>query len=147
MKKLMTLIAAALLVSSAGVAQVTKVPTSAKDNFEKQYPTAENAEWENEVLNSSVRFELNGEKMIADYSNKGIWKSTLKETVFDNLPETVKTGFKLSKYSDREVTDVKTVYYPGDVMQYRIKVEKNDLQKKYLYFNPEGKLLKDNITL
>lgn len=147
MKKLITLLVAATMFSVSASAQVTKVPQSAKDNFARQYPAAENVEWDNEVLNASVRFELNGEKMIADYTNKGIWKSTLKEISFDNLPETVKTGFRLSKYADREVTDAKTVYYPGNVIQYRVKVEKNDLQKKYLFFSPEGKLLRDTITL
>src|SRR6476620_2377905 len=105
MKKLMMILGAGLLFSAASMAQVTKVPQSAKDNFEKQYPAAENAEWDNEVLNASVRFDLNGDQLIAEYSNKGIWKSTLKAMPFESLPETVKTGFKLSKYSDREVTD------------------------------------------
>ncbi len=147
MKKLMILLlVTGSFVFSAG-AQVTKVPQSAKDNFAKQYPSAQNVEWENEVLNATVRFEINDEQMIAEYSNKGIWKSTLKTITPGALPETVNTGFKLSKYSDWEVTDTKIVYYPGDITQYRLKVEKNDLQKKYLYFNTEGKLLRDSITL
>ncbi|MFT3981682.1 MAG: PepSY-like domain-containing protein [Ferruginibacter sp.] len=148
MKKLpIFLLAVCIMIGTAVSAQVTKVPQTAKDNFEKQYPAAQNVEWSNDVLSASVTFTLNDEKMNAEYSNKGIWKSTYKETSFENLPDAVKNGFRLSKYSDREVSDVKTVYYPGDVIQYRVKVDKNDVQKKYLFFNTEGKLLRDAITL
>lgn len=147
MKKLFLLLVVSGSFVFSSAAQVTKVPQTAKDNFARQYPNAEHVEWENEVLNAAVRFEINDEQMIAEYSNKGIWKSTLKAIAFEALPATVNTGFKLSKYSDWEVTDTKLVYYPGDIIQYRVKVEKNDLQKKYLFFNTEGKLLRDSITL
>jgi hypothetical protein len=32
-------------------------------------------------------------------------------------------------------------------VRYRLKVEKNDLQKKYLFFDKNGRLLKDSITI
>ncbi len=85
--------------------------------------------------------------MNAEYSNKGIWKNTYQQIVYENLPSAVQDGFTKSKYADREVTDVKKIYYPADVIQFRIKVEKNDLQKKYLYFDTSGKLLRDANTL
>ncbi len=133
--------------SMQATAQVTSIPEQAKKNFAAQYPGAEQVEWDNDLINVNVRFVLNGENMNAEYSNKGIWKNTLKDWFFEQLPAEVKDGFKKSKYADREVSEVKLVYLPGDVQQFRIKAEKNDLQKKYLYFNLEGRLIRDANTL
>jgi hypothetical protein len=130
-----------------GNAQVTSIPEQAKENFFKQYPEAKNVKWENNVVNVNVRFEVDSNQMNAEYSNKGIWKNTLKDWSYDKLPEDIKEGFKKSKYADREVTDVKVLYLPGYVIQYRLKTEKNDVEKKYLFFNTEGRLLRSSVTL
>ncbi len=135
------------LSSLTGNAQVTSVPEQAKENFFKQYPGATNVKWSNDVVNVNVRFEEDGDKLNAEYSNKGIWKNTLKDWTFDKLPEDVKQGFQKSKFADREVSDVKKLYLPGNVIQYRLKAEKNDVEKKYLFFNGEGRLLRSAVTL
>lgn len=135
------------LLATSAFSQVTKVPQAAKDNFARQYPKAEAITWDNDVINVNVRFELNGEKMNAEYSNKGIWKKTEKSWEYDKLPEEVKDGFDKSKYADRDVVETVIVYLPGDVEQYRLKVEKNDLQKKYLFFDEDGRLIREAITL
>jgi hypothetical protein len=36
---------------------------------------------------------------------------------------------------------------PAKVEQYRVKVSKNEIQKKYLYFNKNGRLVRDAITI
>lgn len=128
-------------------AQVTSIPEQAKTNFATQYPTAQSVKWDNDVVNVNVRFDLDGQQMNAEYNNKGIWKNTLIDYTYDKVPESVKEGFKKSKYADRDVTDVKAVDLPGNVRQYRLKVEKNDVQKKYLYFNNDGRLVRDANTL
>ena len=138
---------ALLFLFNEGFAQVTKVSQIAKDNFAKQYPKAENAEWTNAIVSVNVQFELNGKSMNAEYNNKGIWKSTLQDESYDQLPEAVLDGFKKSKYADREVTDTKIIFYPGDVIQYRIKAEKNDVEKKYLFFDENGRMLRESLTL
>ena len=134
-------------IVQSGFSQVTSVPQTAKDNFAKQYPAAENVNWDNDIVNVNVRFTLNGEQMNAEYSNKGTWKNTFQHSSLEKLPAEVQDGFNKSKYADREVTDVKILYLPADVIQYRIRVEKNDLQKKYLYFDTNGKLVRDANTL
>ena len=149
MKSFKFFVAFIALVFSAShlQAQVTSVPEQAKTNFAAQYPGATNVEWDNDVVNVNVRFELDGEKMNAEYNNRGTWKSTLKAWTFEKLPASVKDGFDKSKFADREVTEVMVVYLPGDVKQYRIKAEKNDLQKKFLYFNEQGRLVRDANTI
>jgi Putative beta-lactamase-inhibitor-like, PepSY-like len=127
--------------------QVTKVPESAKENFARQYPSAQKVDWNNDVVNVNVKFELDGEQMNAEYTNKGIWKKTEKKWAYDKLPQEVRDGFNKSKYADRGVSETVILYLPGDVEQYRLKVEKNDLQKKYLFFNKEGRLIRDAVTI
>ena len=147
MKTTCSLFALFLLFSISSFSQVTRVPQVAKDNFARQYPEAREVNWDNDVINVNVRFELNGERMNAEYSNKGIWKKTEKDWEFDKLPDDVKDGFDKSKYADRDVVETVIVYLPGDVEQYRLKVEKNDLQKKYLFFDEDGRLIREAIAL
>ena len=127
--------------------QVTSVPEQAKANFFKQYPDAANVQWQNDLINVNVRFEQDNNKLNAEYNNKGIWKSTLKDWTFDQLPADVKEGLEKSKYADREISDVKVVYLPGYVIQYRLRAEKNDVEKKYLFFSTQGRLLRTSVTL
>ncbi|MBK7562557.1 MAG: PepSY-like domain-containing protein [Chitinophagaceae bacterium] len=133
--------------SVQGFAQVTSIPEQAKENFFRQYPDAKNVQWENNVVKVNVRFEQDSNKLIAEYSNKGIWKNTLKDWTYEQLPEDVKEGLKKSKYADREVTDVKVLYLPGYVIQYRLRTEKNNVEKKYLFFNTAGRLIRTSVTL
>jgi hypothetical protein len=128
-------------------AQVTSIPEQAKENFFKQYPDAKNVQWENDVVNVNVRFEQDSNKLNAEYSNKGIWKRTLKDWTFDKLVTDVKEGFAKSKYGTMQVTDVKVLYLPGYVIQYRLKVSKNDIENKFLFFNTEGRLVRTTVAL
>lgn len=128
-------------------AQVTSIPEQAKESFFKQYPDAKNVKWENNIVNVNVRFELDSSNMNAEYNNKGIWKNTLKDWSFDKVPADVKDGFNKSKFAGREITEVKMLYLPGYVIQYRLKVEKSGLEKKYLFFSTEGRLIRSSVTL
>jgi hypothetical protein len=128
-------------------AQVTTIPDQAKQNFFKQYPDATNVEWSNNVVNVNVRFEQDSNKLFAEYNNKGIWKWTLKEWTYDQLPGDVKEGFSKSKYAGRDVTETRVMYLPGYVIQYRLKVEKSDVEKKYLFFNGDGRLVRSTVAL
>ena len=137
-----------LLISSAGgYAQVTTIPEQAKEHFFKQYPDAKDVQWVNDVVNVNVKFEQDSNKLNAEYSNKGIWKKTLKEWHYDKLPADVKEGLSKSKYAGREVLETKVVYLPGYVIQYRLKVVKSDFERKFLYFNTGGRLVRTNVAL
>lgn len=135
------------LIGTNGQSQVTSIPEQAKANFFKQYPDAENVKWENDVVNVNARFEQDGDKLNAEYNNKGIWKRTLKEWSYDKLTEDVKVGFAKSKYAGKQVKDVKVLYLPGYVIQYRLKVEKNSVENKFLFFNTDGRLIRTTVAL
>jgi hypothetical protein len=136
-----------LTISPKGFAQVTSIPEQAKENFFKQYPDAKNVQWENDVVNVNVRFEQDSNKMNAEYSNKGIWKRTLKDWSYEKLITDIKEGFTKSKYAGMQVLDVKMLYLPGYVIQYRIKVAKNEVERKFLFFNTEGRLVRTTVAI
>jgi len=127
--------------------QITSIPEEAKANFANQYPEATDVVWTNNVINVGVKFDLNGEKMYAEYTNKGIWKETYQDWTLEKLPVAVTDGLDKSKYAEWKIKTVKLVHYPGNIERYRVEVEKNELQKKYLYFNTKGRMVKSSITL
>ena len=147
MKKGLLLYACLLLLSGFAFSQVREIPKAVEETFANQYRGASNIEFKDQLTSVNVHFELEGEKMIASYTNKGLWRETQKEVEFETLPSEVKDGFEKSKFSGREVENVIVLYLPGGVEQYRLKARKNDVEKKYLYFNPKGRLLRESVTL
>jgi hypothetical protein len=128
-------------------AQLREVPDEVEQSFTTQYAGAEDIEYKDHLLQVRVHFKQKGDKLMATYTNKGLWKETEKDWTFDQLSDTVKDGFEKSKYADWKVLETKVLYRPNNVELYRVKVEKNEVQKKYLFFNPKGRLLEESITL
>jgi hypothetical protein len=128
-------------------AQGDNVPSVVKETFNQQYPNAENVVYEDNLLQVWVNFVLNGDNMRANYTRKGQWKNTEKDWSYDQLPAAVKDGFLKSKYADREIEETKIIYRAGGTQWYRLKARKNGLQKKHLFFNEQGRLVEDSITL
>jgi hypothetical protein len=127
--------------------QVREIPKVVEETFTNQYKSATNIDYKDQLVRIDVSFELDGEKMLASYTNKGVWKETQKEWTFEKLSDAVKDGFKKSKYADREVAETTVLYLPGGGEQYRLKARKSDVEKKYLYFNKDGRLLRTSVTL
>ena len=146
MARFIFIIAMTLFVSTS-FAQIRDIPKEVTDNFGAQYPTAEKVEFKDNLVNVQVNFVLNGETMQATYSNKGVWKNTEKEWNYDQLSDEIKSGFEKSKYAEWKVVETKIVYQPGGTEIYRIKAEKNDVNKRNLFFNKSGRLMDDDITL
>lgn len=146
-RNLLLLMLGLFTLGSSVFAQSENVPQAVKETFTKQYPAAENVEYKDNLLNVWVNFTLNGDTLKANYTKKGVWENTEKAITYDQLPEAVKDGFSKSKYADREVEETKIIYRPGGTERYRIKARKNDLQKKYLYFNEKGQLVEDAIAI
>ena len=135
------------IISVQAFSQVTSIPEQAKENFFKQYPDAKNVKWDNDVISVNATFEQDSTKMNAEYNNKGIWKKTLKDWSYEQLTNDVQDGFKKSKYAGKQVMEVKVLYLPGYVIQYRIKVEKNNIERTFLYFNTEGRLVRTAVAI
>ncbi|MBL7739572.1 MAG: hypothetical protein JNK14_10150 [Chitinophagaceae bacterium] len=136
-----------LIFSALSYSQIREVPKIVEETFAQQYNGATQVDYKDQLVRVDVYFELKGEKMIASYTNKGIWKGTEKEWDFDKLSEEVKDGFKKSKYADREIEETVVLYLPGGTEQYRIKAKKSGVEKKFLFFNTSGRLLRTAVTL
>jgi hypothetical protein len=127
--------------------QIRKVPASVTEAFKEKYPNATNVEWKDKVTSFAASFEEEGKQYEAKFNSKGEWQETEEMINEEEMPETVKEGLEKSKYSEWEIIKVRRIELPGDVVQFKVQVEKSEIQKKNLLFSSEGKLLKDNITI
>jgi len=148
MKKGFLFITILFLLTGSLFAQLRPLPAGVTDAFSSRYPHAQNVTWKDKLHYFEATFNLNGTEINADFSANGEWVSSETKTNYDNLPDVVKDGFTKSKYSDwtkGSVTEIQRMGKPG---QYKIYVEKSSpFQKKYLYFDANGKLTRDVITL
>lgn len=147
MKKISIWMLAMIFTTGSAFAQIREIPKAVEETFSNQYKGATNIDYQDQLVHVDVQFELEGEKMVATYSNKGVWKETRKAWAFDKLSTEVQDGFKKSKYADREIEETTVIYLPGGSEQYRLKAKKSGVEKKYLFFNDKGRLIRDAITI
>lgn len=141
------LICPAFFLGSAR-AQFTKIPGEVTDAFRTQYPNATGATWSHKISYFQVDFKLDSGQYLARYDTKAQWKGSERTITADQLPAPVKDGYDKSIYTDQwQVKEYTVLYFPGNVMKYRLLVRKSGLQKKYLYFDTNGKMLEGTSTL
>jgi hypothetical protein len=128
-------------------AQLGKIPAAVTDAFATRYPHATHVEWHDKLHNYVAHFKLNKCIITASFSSKGDWQGSEREMEFSQLPGEVKDGFSKSKYAGREMKAAFEVQELGKPLRYRINVQKSGIQKKNLYFDVNGRLLKESITL
>jgi hypothetical protein len=138
---------ACVFVAGSAFSQIRQIPDKVRENFANKYPNAQNIEFKDKLVSVNIHFTIDSENYIASFNNDGDWKETERAYDFEKLSADVKDGFEKSKYADWKVIETGIIYKPGDLEEYRLKVEKSDLQKKYLFFNPKGRLKRDSITL
>jgi hypothetical protein len=132
-----------LLIGMAGSlqAQLRKIPSEVTEAFKAKFPEAEKVEWKDKLTYFQAQFAIGEDQMSADFSNEGEWQQTEKKISFEELPEEVKDGLNKSKYADWTPGSVTLIEKDEDIRQYKIYVEKSSLiQKKFLFFTPEGRL-------
>ena len=152
MKKLFSLCGSfsiLLILFGSGIckAQLRPLPPAVKQAFAQRFPRADSIAWQDRLIYVDALFQEQGKACKARFSSNGDWQFTEKAIPLEQLPSAVQDGLNKSKYADWQVNEVDHIDLPGKTEQYKIMVEKNDLQKKNLFFNPAGRLLKDNITL
>ncbi|THU33425.1 hypothetical protein FAM09_25070 [Niastella caeni] len=138
----------AVTLYSTGHAQVRKVPAEVTEAFRSKYPMATNIEWRDRLSGFTASFDLNNAHYEAKFTNKGFWQNTENKIPEAELPDAVKDGFQKSKYAEEwTIKNVYKIAMKEEKTQYRVEIEKNDIQKKHLFFDPNGRLLRDNIKL
>ena len=136
-----------LLSASVSYAQIRKIPAEVTQSLKDKYPMATEIEWKDKIRGFTATFILNEEKHVANFTNEAIWESTETDIQESELPEVVRDSYGKSKYSDWEIGGVQKIELPEEKIQYRILVIKSEFRRKNLYYSPEGKLLKDKVTL
>jgi len=150
MKKLVvifTLFTGLLLTSNYSFSQIRKIPSAATESLKEKYPGAEKVQWKDQISHFTAKFTLDSKDYEAHFDNDGVWKESLVKIDEDQLPSEVKDGIEKSKYSDWTIDKVEKIESSNDSLQYRLQVKSGDIKKKILYFNPDGKLAKDHVTL
>jgi len=128
-------------------AQIRKVPAEVTEAFKAKYPDTKNVEWKDKLTGFQASYEINGVHYQSKFSNKGEWLQTEKSIAEEALPAPVKDGYGKSKYTGWQLKEVSRIENKDNSIQYRLFVRKSGVEKKYLYFDPEGKLVKDEITI
>ncbi|MHB1921836.1 MAG: PepSY-like domain-containing protein [Chitinophagaceae bacterium] len=128
-------------------AQIRPIPFAVKQAFSQRFPGVHSITWQDKLIYVDGLFQEQGKNCRARFSSNGDWQFTEKVLPLEELPAAVQDGLNKSKYADWQVKEVDQVDLPGKEEQFKILVEKNELQEKNLFFNPSGRLLKDNITL
>jgi hypothetical protein len=128
-------------------AQLRKIPAEVTEAFSLRYPHATKVEWRDKLHYFEASFELNGSVISADFSSKGEWEGSERKLEFDELPVDVKEGIEKSKYADWQKNTAFEIQELGKPLQYRFNVQKSSIHKKNLYFDVNGKLLKESIVL
>jgi hypothetical protein len=78
MARLVLALAAAFILSFNASAQLREIPKEVKQAFESQYPAAQKAEYRDNLIDVHVVFYIDSIRMVAEYTNKGVWKETEK---------------------------------------------------------------------
>jgi hypothetical protein len=149
MKKicLLVILALAAVAFNSSSAQLRKVPAEVTEAFKAKYPNTKNVEWKDKITSFQANYEMDDVKYESKFSNKGEWLQTEKEVAQETLPAEVKDGYSKSKFTDWQLKSATWVQSKENGVQYRLFVRKNDIEKKYLYFDKDGKLVKDVITI
>ncbi len=145
--KQQTLFLLLITLSQITDAHIRKIPAEVTEAFRLRYPHAEKVSWKDKITAFHAVFILNGHEMFADFSSRGEWQGCKKKIQLEDLSDDVKDGLSKSKYADWEKGSMVEIDKNGESLQYRIMVRKRGVRKKYLYFNTNGKLLKDALTL
>jgi hypothetical protein len=136
-----------ILITTTVQAQFRKIPAVVTEAFKARYPHAEKVAWKDEMTSFEAQFTLNGFVMTADFNSKGEWQNSEKKIQFSDLPSAVNDGFKKSKYADWKIASIVEIDKNSEALQYRIEVKKSAVQKKYLFFNTNGRLIHDAVII
>ena len=146
MKKVLLFLVLSASIAMAN-AQVRKIPATVTGAFATKYPNAQTVSWKDKLTSFEATFMNNGIHTNAYFKSTGDWVETDETLSFPTLPSVVKDGYSKSKYNtDWKTGDVVEIQKPDNI-QYRITVKKSDVQLKYLYFDTNGKLIKEDLTL
>lgn len=135
----------AIVIFATGLANAqdlnsADVPGNLRDTFDKEYPKASDVEWEKELGNYKVEFDLNRRDHEVWYNASGNMLKKEQEITEAEIPEIIRATIK-SKYAGYRVDDVEMVY-KNNVKTFEIELEKGQ-DEKHLIFDDKAKVLSE----
>ena len=84
---------------------------------------------------------MKGEHYLASYE-KNEWRYSLMDYDYNRLPSKVKKSLKSTKYGNKDVLETTLVYLPSGFEEYRIKLNDDSFNNRYIYLNENGKAIR-----
>jgi hypothetical protein len=149
MKKLICLLMAAafLVVAKPTKAQFRDIPAAVTSAMKEKYPNATEISWDDKVSYFQAKFLLDGKRQEARFKKDGTWEVTEKAILFDEMPSAVQEAFNASEYKKWTLRTVAALENSQGGKEYRVYVRNNTVQRKYLYYGEDGKLLRESYKL
>jgi uncharacterized membrane protein YkoI len=141
--KTLKIFAVILFATGAVMAQdlrPAEVPGNLKDAFNKEYSKATNVEWEKELDNYKVEFDLNRRDHEVWYNASGTVLKKEIEITEGELPQALRDAIK-SRYAGYRVDDVEKIWQ-NNATTYEVELEKGQ-DEKYIVFDDNGKVLSE----
>jgi hypothetical protein len=127
-------------------AQVVNIPDKAKKHFSEHYKDVNNIDWSNNVTNYQCKFVDNGVSFTAHYNVDGAWAYTEKWIDEKEIPSLTKDTFSKSKYRNWEKKGIAYVENNDGKKYYRFEVKKG-LEKRYVFIDKDGKVIKETLSI
>ena len=151
MRKLMFAVFAVVVALGLYACDNYDAPTSLRNTFSKQYPTAVDVEWERKHGYVVVDFYLPGSgECEAWYKKSGTWVMTSYDMLYNNLPQAVRTAFETGYGTNTPVDDVERVERSKGDTIYIIEttaVVNGYLTDIYLDYAADGTLLRTTVDI
>ena len=122
-------------------AQVVNIPEKSKADFESKFPDATDVEWTNSLAKYVVKFTKDDNTYKSHYYVNGSWHYTEKFLNKEELPKEVLTSYEKSRIADWEFVSSAWIENKYNEKAFRIE-GKRGIEKKYLFFDEQGKELK-----
>ena len=139
--KTLKILATLFFVTGVAVAQdmnQNDVPSSVKNAFTKEYANATDVEWEKEMDNYKVEFDVNRMDNEVWYSASGAVVKKEQDITEAELPQAVRDAVK-SGYAGYRLDDIEKVWQ-NNTTSYKLELEKGN-EDKHLTFDTNGKVI------
>ncbi|MGZ5254951.1 MAG: PepSY-like domain-containing protein [Flavitalea sp.] len=146
MKRLFSLVFA-LVITLTVSAQFRDIPGAVTNAFKEKYPTATNASWDDRISSFQAKFKMDGATYEARFDKIGTWIETEKEIRFDDVSEGVKSAHRASKFSDYTIRGVAEIEKANGAKEIRLHLRESAIKRKYVYYTPDGKFLRDDTKI
>lgn len=109
--------------------------------FKAKYPSAQNVEWGMESATEfEAEFEMNGNKMSANFDADGNWIETEAVLTKDDLPAAVLAALN-SQFGESEIMTIESLEKAGEAIVYEIKLKKGETETD-IEFDSNGNVIK-----